>query len=283
MLTALSTQHWQRCSLAKMLLIDLPFDILSLLPDHVASLDDLHALILTSRTLYESASNPPPPPSARALADWSIQSPETRDALFTAISSTGLTALLDLALEVSPLTLADLSFLARMLKTVLTPVANILRTALSSDCSPHYPNFQLLRMLTHYWIYCDLFYHTISYPVLALTTNCKPVEPLSEITRREWIGKALSDNFSAYIKVNAVEDADAIYSIILSFFCNNLMDRVGGIAFHNSVFHKASYDYCAAHQGITTLKIFLHRTQERRAGPAAEVKELAALGNPSES
>ncbi|OBZ78544.1 hypothetical protein A0H81_00409 [Grifola frondosa] len=41
-----------------MLLTDLPLDILRLIPEHFESLDDLHALILTSRVLYFANSAP---------------------------------------------------------------------------------------------------------------------------------------------------------------------------------------------------------------------------------
>ncbi|OBZ79302.1 hypothetical protein A0H81_00410 [Grifola frondosa] len=63
---------------------------------------------------------------ARVLADWAVQSAANRDSLLTAITTGGPQGVLDLALSISPLTLADLIFLRTTRLTVLDPAIAIL-------------------------------------------------------------------------------------------------------------------------------------------------------------
>ncbi|OBZ79240.1 hypothetical protein A0H81_00380 [Grifola frondosa] len=201
-----------------MLLIDLPTDILNLLPGYLESLDDLHSLILTSRELYATTSKPTPSViyslatsphtgiqpyphlfiavKARTLADWAVQSSENQERLFDAINTGGPSGVLDLALSVSPLTLNDLTFLRHTRTSILEPAIKYLETKCgpSDEIDPSFTvchNVTLL--LTNYWIYCDLFYHNITAPVLRRAADLPPLEPLSNETRLEWVYHFLPD------------------------------------------------------------------------------------------
>ncbi|OBZ78538.1 hypothetical protein A0H81_00405 [Grifola frondosa] len=286
------------------LLTDLPFDVLSLLPEHVDSLEDLHALVLTSRllrdytskpsshTLHRLASDIQPYPhfllavKARSLANWAIQSRETRRTLLIAIASGRLTVILDLALSVSPLTLADLLFLRNALTNIIYPANIALIHSSGSNLERGMICSDFIASMAHFWIYCDLFYHSIVAPVHAIAVGHEVVEPLSEGIRREWVVKFIPNGTPGiYVTYRSHETipntaAEDMHSLIGS----SLYPVLGK---YTATYHKREdatpqqiiFRDCAIHMGISTLQLYLAGTRARAEGDIrdawpAEVAEL---------
>ncbi|KAG9023058.1 hypothetical protein FRB95_013746, partial [Tulasnella sp. JGI-2019a] len=190
-------------------LLDLPPELLILLPIHLESLQDLHALTLTCRAfsniptlisndlLVRLASSPhtglQPYPhlllatKARNLADWAVQDGSRRGELLQAIKG-GCESVLRLGLKISPLSLNDLRYIHTARFDILIP--------LSEEMDPMYgPNSGLFTVcsnlvltLTNFWIYCDLFHHSISEGY-----SPSPIKPLSALTRRLWFRFCIPD------------------------------------------------------------------------------------------
>ncbi|KAG9010236.1 hypothetical protein FRB94_010764 [Tulasnella sp. JGI-2019a] len=191
-----------------MYLLDLPREILILILDYLESLQDLHALTLTCRAfsnipslinnelLVRLAFSPhtglQPYPhlllavKARRVADWAVQDDSHREELFRVIKG-GTEKVLHLGLRISPLTLDDLRHIhsARLNVLILLSVELDPRYGPKSGgliCS------NLVLALTNFWIYCELFHHSVS-----VGYRPSAVKPLSITTRRAWVMYCIPD------------------------------------------------------------------------------------------
>ncbi|OBZ80072.1 hypothetical protein A0H81_00397 [Grifola frondosa] len=289
-----------------MLLTDLPLDILILIPEHLESLDDLHAIILTSRVLYFASSKPSPSLirrlatsahtgiqpyphlfiaiKARVLADWAVQSAANRESLHTAIIAGGPQGVLDLALSISPLTLADLVFLRTVRLTVLDPALAVLdpmcggppdAPAVITVCT----NVPL--SMINYWIYCDLFHHTIAAPALCRAARVRAPVPLSNSTRLKWIYQFLPD-------LNSRSDAGGDFELL------DMLHLLGDGLLKIAVIQLATvplarpgardkFQRCASHMGLASLRLVVLHAEGMNASAGRAPDEIRALATAMES
>ncbi|OBZ78543.1 hypothetical protein A0H81_00408 [Grifola frondosa] len=281
-----------------MRLIDLPLDILTLIPEHFESLDDLHAIILTSRALYFANSSPTPslirhlatsPHSgiqpyphlfiaikARVLADWAVQSAANRKSLHAAIITGGPQGVLDLALSISPLTLEDLTFLRTARLTVLDPAIEILEPMcgniddiLDPDYETACSNVPL--SMVNYWIYCDLFYHTIAAPVLCRAARVRAPVPLSNNTRLKWVYQFLPD-------CPKRSDVDEEYELLnmRHFLQEGLLEILPKQVVTMPPAYRGVFQRCVNHMGLASLKLVV-LYEEDISGAAGAPDEIWAL------
>ncbi|KAG9028801.1 hypothetical protein FRB95_006081 [Tulasnella sp. JGI-2019a] len=190
-------------------LLNLPTELLILLPALLESLQDLHALTLTCRALsniptlisndilVRLALSPhtglQPYPhlllatKARKLADWAVQDDSRRKELLEAIKG-GCESVLQLGLKISPLTLNDLRCIHTTRFNILIPLSEELDPTYGPKSGHLTFCNNLVLALTNFWIYCDLFHHNIS-------EGCRPslAKPLSALTRRLWFRFCVPD------------------------------------------------------------------------------------------
>ncbi|KAG8861702.1 hypothetical protein FRB96_002660 [Tulasnella sp. 330] len=119
---------------------------------------------------------------ARQLADWAIGHESRRERLHAAIQR-GCKTVLELAIQVSPLTLDDLRRLHTVKSNILGPlVLKDLYRARGRN-SMRWKSFKNpFLALTVFWTYCDLFHHSISQ-----SYRPSPEKPLSSATRLNFI------------------------------------------------------------------------------------------------
>ncbi|OBZ79650.1 Histone deacetylase RPD3 [Grifola frondosa] len=290
---------------ATMLLIDLPIDVLISLPGYLDSLDDLHSLILTSRCLYRTASNPTPsvlrslvesPDSdihpyphiliavkARALADWAVQSSENRAKLFVTIAIGGPMGVLELALSIFPLTLADLTCIYSAFATILNPAIDILETMEVDEELAPCNDVEL--SVVNYWIYCDLFHHNITAPLLCRAAGIPAPIPLGNETRLEWMYQFLPDCDSN----PNVHDAHELHDMrqlwhdgletIFRTWISTMPPGMLPLAEDDG----DTFFRCASHMGLISLKFVLleelrpNTHEDSLAMWPEEIKQLAAI------
>lgn len=188
-----------------MKLLDLPVDIINILPNYFSSIYDLYNVLLTCRTLYTAYrySNiklPPilPKPDgqplfqphphllltsvARQIGDWAVSSPSNRYELYQTLVH-GYDGLLTLAERVTFVSLSDLRHLHETKYSVLNPLTRLVDFEVgpamvrNQDMDPaeyglticHFPDIAVINHV----VYCELFHHYVD-EVLAsavLTTN----------------------------------------------------------------------------------------------------------------
>ncbi|MCJ1242242.1 hypothetical protein MMC14_010249 [Varicellaria rhodocarpa] len=198
-----------------MQLLDLPTELLALIPQHLSCLQDHYNLIRTCRAVYHNCafvrsplppvdpnSHDPPPflprprlllaGVARQIADWVIQSESNRSQLNDALLR-GNEGLLDLASHVTRITLEDARALYDARSRVITPIAQRLEQALCvvphkspEDEMWRSSGFDAEEALLDYWIYCELFHHSID-ASWQRRSSLEPVLPLSPALRGRWM------------------------------------------------------------------------------------------------
>lgn len=195
-----------------MQLIDLPAELIVYLSYHLDSVNDLYSLISTSRVFYNLCANslaalPPrfpkrygygllqPHPylllagTARQIADWAVQSEGNRQNLYDAITR-GSQGLLDLAEQVSRLSLNDVRALYKANNEIVNPLSLVLVPRCLPYLNGRYneTTYEAVeRALYHHWIYCELFHHTVD-KVLDPSLD---IVPLSRELRLHWISQCM--------------------------------------------------------------------------------------------
>ncbi|KAJ6627902.1 hypothetical protein B0H10DRAFT_1940868 [Mycena sp. CBHHK59/15] len=157
--------------------------------DYLHSIEDLHALFSTCRTLYRTCSNPDPKvvprlaansgrvffrphphlliaATARQVADWAVQSGTRRGALETAIQN-GMEKLLEFMIDVAELTVDDI----RKLHAFKCDVLNPLSRQLDLDCGPASEEPMTVcndpeTTLVSWIIYGELFHHSLELAII---------------------------------------------------------------------------------------------------------------------
>jgi hypothetical protein len=176
-----------------MKLLDLPVDIINLLPNYFNSIYDLYNVLLTCRTLYTAYRDthvklPPILPKldgqplfqphphllltivASQVGDWAVSSPSNRYELYQSLLN-GHYGLLSLAERVSFVTLSDLRDLHATKYSVLNPVIRLVDFEAGPAMVRHQEIDPAEYGLTicqrpdlavmNYLIYCGLFHHYI--------------------------------------------------------------------------------------------------------------------------
>lgn len=206
-----------------MLLAELPNDILSSLPSYLHSSQDLLSVILTCRALNAICSHPTPTQlvglantelgpqqhllvavKVGKLSDWVVDKahPERRAVLRHAILG-GPETLLKQALMVSPLTLADCLKAAWAKKAVLDPVVRMLIAERDGILPPGQPTSSkieaALLTVSNYWVFCNLFHHSILPPHIFTTDIAQAIEPLDRSFRFDWFRHCISGDTNIHI------------------------------------------------------------------------------------
>jgi len=212
-----------------MKLIELPSELILLLPPFLHSIDDLYSLLQTCRTLYQHYADSrvalppifakrdgqrvlPPHPhlllsgTARQIADWAVESKANRHELLQTLPGR-MEGLLSLAERVTRLSLADLRELYRIHNEFINP----LYRRVDAICGQEYVRRSardeaedeedlmticgdVTQSLYSFIIYCELFHHNVD--ALLDTT----ILPLSPRTRRDFLGYCMPDenNFERF-------------------------------------------------------------------------------------
>lgn len=197
-------------------LSDLPSELLLLLPEHLHSLEELYALMLTSKRLYliykgisrnilrlaaNTKSTLPglrPFPHfllslvARRLADWAVRNDERKSKLHNSFGG-GVQSLLNLAVEVvdDGITLDDIRQTWCYKQDVLNPISR----EVDLCCGPSSGNPLTVcnepdTTLFNWIIYGDLFHHSIS----AIYDDPRPaIVPLSTASRYKFLVYCIPD------------------------------------------------------------------------------------------
>ena len=213
----------------KMQLLDLPPELLELLPHHLSSLQDLNSLLRTCRFFYHvcessKAALPPAFPKlhgqsllpphphlllagvTRQVADWAVQSDENRTELYETLLL-GNEGLLNLATQVTRLSLGDIRVLYAAKGDLLYPLTKIV----DREAGRERYRLEALRKgidpctwdgltvcenpeiaLLNYWIYCELFHHNVDH-FLAQDPLQNSSQPLSNETRLRWLTYCVPD------------------------------------------------------------------------------------------
>ena len=183
----------------------LPMEILSQLPHFLDNLDDLYALLSTSRLFYHacagtSAKLPPSPTTdkrltlagtARQVADWAVQSQEHRDKLWSAIED-GNYGLLRLASEVARMSLDGIRALHGAKLEIINPMVENLRKQCQKCGQGKFHKKHCLDFTTALYdfvTYCELFHHD----VVSWLYKDSAINPLGLLMRLHWISRCLPD------------------------------------------------------------------------------------------
>lgn len=176
-----------------MKLLDLPIDIINILPNYLASIHDLYSVLLTCRTLYTAYHDsefklPPilPKPDgqplfqpyphllltilARQIGDWAVSSSSHRYELYQSLLL-GHHGLLSLAERVAVVSLSDLRHLNEIKYSVLNPLTRLVDFEVgpamvrNQDMDPAKYGLTFcqcpdLAVMNHV-VYCELFHHYI--------------------------------------------------------------------------------------------------------------------------
>ena len=200
-----------------MQLLDLPAELISLLPQYLSSLQDLYSLLQTSRIFYRicMSSNAALPPvfpklhgqsllpphphlliagTARQIADWAVQSVNNRSELYEKLLR-GNEGLVELAENVTRLTLKEIKALYAVKGDLLYELTRIIETDIGRESMPESadtvcedPELALL----NWWIYCDLFHHDIDYSYRRSLISQK-IAPLKSAIRGRWLAYCMPD------------------------------------------------------------------------------------------
>ena len=207
-----------------MKLLDLPVDIINLLPNYFNSIYDLYNVLSTCRTLYTAYRNtdvklPPILPKldgqllfqphphllltvvASQIGDWAVSSPSNRYELHQSLLN-GHYGLLSLAERVSFVSLSDLRDLHATKYSVLNPLIRLVDFEAGPAMVRHQdidPDDYGLTICQHpdlavmnYLIYCGLFHHYID-EILAISEGTDSKEGGDEKDRDGTITSAMDE------------------------------------------------------------------------------------------
>lgn len=160
---------------------------------------------------------------AKSLADWAVINTENQTELHEAIKR-GYHVLFDLARNVSPLTVPDLRRLHHARYNVLLPLSE----EMEPDYGPSSCDIKELTIcnniilaLTNFWIYCELFHHTIHPRYWRLPNEPQP-PALPATFRADWLRYCVPDvNCNADMK-GQFEQLD------LQYILDNMIDSFQG-------------------------------------------------------
>lgn len=208
-----------------MRLLDLPFDIISLLPTYLHSITDLYALLSTCRALHNAFAfsevrlppilprlygQPllPPHPhlilagTARQVADWAVASRGNRASLYESLLE-GNCGLVKLSQEVARVSLKDMRDLNNLKYSLLNPLARIVdveggvEMVRAEGKDPDNYSLTIVRepdiALLNYWIYCELFHHNIDEILNHSTRTSSQPKAFDLKTRRRWTTYCMPD------------------------------------------------------------------------------------------
>jgi hypothetical protein len=208
-----------------MKLLDLPSDIISLLPTYLYSITDLYALLSTCRALYNafafSEARLPPilprlygrpllPPhphlilagTARQVADWAIASRGNRAVLYESLLE-GNCGFFKLSQRVARVSLKDMRDLNKLKYSLLNPLTRIVDVEGGPEMvreegnDPDNYSWTIVRepdiALLNYWIYCELFHHNVDEILTHSTRTSSQPKALDLKTRRRWIAYCMPD------------------------------------------------------------------------------------------
>ncbi|MCJ1248237.1 hypothetical protein MMC30_005454, partial [Trapelia coarctata] len=146
--------------------------------------------------------------TARQLADWTVLSPSNRGTLFATLLG-GPDALLELAARVSRLRLRDIREVYAKKGTLLVPLATIVEAdsgreshrveaeANGHDYVAEEDSYAVCSdpfgALLNYWIYSELFHHTIDSALAGVTDAKELPAPLGAETRRRFVAYCVPD------------------------------------------------------------------------------------------
>lgn len=186
-----------------MKLLDLPIDIINILPQYFSSIYDLYSVLLTCSILYNAYRDtairlPPILPKldgqplfsphphlllssvARQIGDWAVLSPSHRYELYQVLLN-GYDGLLSLAERVTLVSLSDLRNLYGTKYTLLSPLTRLV----DFEAGPAMVRYQEMDpaeyglticlqpdiAVLNYVVYCELFHHYVD-NILASSASC---------------------------------------------------------------------------------------------------------------
>ena len=197
-------------------LLDLPSDIINILPLHLHSITDLYALLSTCRALHNAwafsevrllpilsklhgLSLLPPHPrlilagTARQVADWAVLSHTNRAILHKALLD-GNEGLLKLSEQVARVSLRDMRSLHDLKYNLLNRLTRIVDCEAGREMvrrrgeDPDDASWPIVRepklALLNYWIYCELFHHNVDQILCYAARTTSQPKPLALDTRR---------------------------------------------------------------------------------------------------
>ena len=180
-------------------------EILSQLPHFLDNLDDLYALLSTSRLFYQACAGTPAKlplgpktdkrlilaGTSRQIADWTSEDPANRSQLWNAMEE-GSRGLLKLARDVAPFRLDEMRTLHEAKKTIINPlVAKMQADCLECEKGKFYKNhcLDVTTALYDYVTYCELFHHDVASKVYDESAELL----LGRDIRLQWVSKCLCD------------------------------------------------------------------------------------------
>jgi hypothetical protein len=208
-----------------MRLLDLPFDIISLLPTYLHSITDLYALLSTCRALHNAFAfsevklppilprlygQPllPPHPhlilaaTARQVADWAVASRGNRASLYESLLE-GNHGLFKLSQEVARVSLKDMRDLNNLKYSLLNPLTRVVDVEGGAEMvrekgrDPDNYSLTIVRepdiALLNYLIYCEFFHHSIDEILNHSTRTSSQPKAFDLKTRRRWIAYCMPD------------------------------------------------------------------------------------------
>jgi hypothetical protein len=208
-----------------MKVLDLPSDIISLLPSYLHSITDLYALLSTCRALYHAFAFPevrlppilpklygqpllPPHPhlilagTARQVANWAVTSTRNRTALYESLLE-GNDGLFKLSQKVARVSLKDMRELHNLKYSLLNPLSRIIdmeggpEMVREEGNDPDNYSWTIVRdpdiALLNYWIYCELFHHNIDEILNHSTRTPSEAKALDLKARRRWVAYCMPD------------------------------------------------------------------------------------------
>ena len=207
-----------------MKLLDLPADIINILPQYIDSIYDLYNVLLTCKTFHtaykdSNAKLPPilPRPDgqflfqphprllltvvARQIGDWAVSSHANRYKLYQSLLH-GYEGLLSLAECVALVSLSDLQRLHDVKYSLLNPLTRLVDFEVgpamvrNQEIDPaeyglticEHPDIAVL----NYIVYCELFHHYVD-DILSSPDGISPPKPLEPGIRHRFIAYCLPD------------------------------------------------------------------------------------------
>ena len=262
----------------------LPMEILSKLPYLLGNLDDLYALLSTSRLFYQACAGsrvklPIGPATekrltlagtARQLAEWAAESQENKARLRAAIGN-GSNSLLRLSATVARLDLDEMRTLHEAKKNIICPLVG----KLQGDCGKcgqgsYYKKHCLdfTTALYDFIIYCELFYHDVASILYDDSTRLA----LGRSMRFHWIHNCLRDVDyhgcrRSVLRNRRLRDLENLFSCpdlaVVEKFCDTMMDLIPNLTLNEEWLrrdHQNLHALCnlMRHRGWITLCMILH-------------------------
>ena len=209
-----------------MQLLELPSELLHLIPFYLHSVDDLFSLLRTCHVffavcckhpakvpvsiapLYGQRALPPHPHlllygTARQLADWAVESSANREALLSSIER-GNEGLVKLAERVAQWSLSDVRSLHALRSDVLVPIAKKLDVQIGPASREARSVFTVCEevetALLNYLIHCELFHHSIE---KSHQPDNEDLKPLSIYHRLQWTSQCVPDANNDFLQQGA--------------------------------------------------------------------------------